>query len=84
MLVDLLESLLISPIDRMIDQLLPNGNRNALVRWVVFVPLLFLVFLPVQMVEMLFESLCLTLTFKRPLMDAVDRDGLPCQSELRE
>jgi len=76
MLVDLLESLLISPIDRMIDRKLPNGNRNALVRWVVFVPLLFLVFLPVQLIELLFERLCRPLQIKRTLMDPVDRDGI--------
>lgn len=82
MLVGWLESRLIDPIDRLIDRLLPNGNANALLRIAVFVPLLLIVFLPLQLVEMLFESMRSTLSVTAS--PSVELDRRPCPFEVSE
>lgn len=74
MLVDWLESVLIDPIDRVIESWLPNGNANALLRVLVFVPLLVFVFLPIQLMDMLFESTCRAMLPERAADTSVGLD----------
>jgi len=84
MLVDWLESVLIDPIDRVIEKWLPNGNANALLRVLVFVPLLVLVFLPIQLLEMFFESARRSLLAESTAATSVDLDRDSCTTQVSE
>jgi hypothetical protein len=82
MLINWLESVLIDPIDRVIDKTLRNGNANALLRVLVFVPLIAFVFMPLQLIEMLFDSVCRSLSTDRASASSVGCEVNSGPSEL--
>lgn len=84
MLVDWLESVLIDPIDRVIETWLPNGNANALLRVFVFVPLLVFVFLPIQLLETFFESARRSLLPASTAGTSVELDRDSCTTQVSE